>query len=128
MIYSTQIKDNIKDQIIIIFDKSLINQKWVLFSDISLAYSKKTERNIFENISKIKNLDFETFERKWWEKELEIRKKKWAEFLVKDKIDFSFAKSIICFDKQVKEKIESMLKEKWYNIEVYFKNYKLDFF
>jgi len=128
MIYSNQIRENINDQIIIIFDWELIKQRWVLFSDISLAYKDKSEENIFDDISKIKNLDFSIFERKGWEDDIEIRKKKWAEVLIRDKIDFWFAKSIICFDFFLKQKIEKILEEKWYNLEVVYKDYIAYFF
>ncbi len=124
MIYSTKIRENINNQIVILFDWNLINDDWVAFSDVSLAYSDIAEDNLFDDLDLLKNLDFSLFEKKWWENDISIRKKKWAEVLVKKRIDFKYAREIIYFDKSKKEIIENILKEKWYNIPITYNNYE----
>lgn len=124
MIYSTKIKENITNQIIIIFDWNLMLNDWIVFSDVSLAYTDITENNLFDDLDFLKNLDFSLFEKKWWENDISIRRKKWAEVLVKKRIDFKYAKEIIYFDKSKKEIIENILKEKWYNIPITYNNYE----
>lgn len=124
MLYSTKIRENINNQIIIVFDWNLITNDWIAFSDVSLAYSDITEDNLFDNLDFLKNLDFSLFENKWWENDITIRRKKWAEVLVKKRIDFKYAREILYFDKSKKEIIENILKDKWYNIPIKYNNYE----
>ncbi len=124
MIYSTKVKENLCNQIIIIFDWNIMLTDWIAFSDISLAYKDITENNIFIDLSALVDFDFSIFEKKWWENVDVVRRKKWAEVLVKKRIDFKYAKEIIYFDKSKKELIENILKEKWYNISITYNNYE----
>lgn len=124
MIYSTKIKENIINQIIIIFDWNLLTNHGIIFSDVSLAYSDITENNLFDDLNFLNNFDFSIFEKKWWENDISVRRKKWAEVLVKKRIDFKYAREIIFFDKSKREVIENILKEKWYNIPITYNNYE----
>ena len=124
MMYSTKIRENIFNQIILVFNWDLLLKKEVIFSDISLAYQDISENNIFDNLEKLKNIDFWIFEKKWWENDINIRKKKWAEVLVKKRIDFIWVKEIIYFDESKKEEIEWILKENGFNIKITYNNYE----
>ena len=54
----------------------------------------------------------------------EIRKKKWAEVLVSKRIDFSFVKSIICFNINSKMIIEDILLKNSINLYIDVKKYE----
>lgn len=124
MLYSTKVRENITNQILIIFDWNLMLNDWIVFSDISLAYSDITEENLFNDLDFLRSLNFSIFEKKWWENDTIVRRKKWAEVLVKNRIDFKDAKKIIYFDEKKKESIEKLLKDKWYNIPITYNNYE----
>jgi len=124
MIYSNKISSNIKNQIILKIDWNILTEKWVLFSDISLAYWDVNENNIFDNLSFLKKFDFSIFNKKWRENDIEIRKKKWAEVLVSKRIDFSFVKSIICFNINSKMIIEDILLKNSINLYIDVKKYE----
>ena len=114
MIYSTKVKENITNQIIVVFDWNIMLNDGVIFSDISLAYKDITENNLFKDLNKLSLLDFSIF----------ARKKKWAEVLVKKRIDFRYTKEIICFDTSKIEIIREILKEKWFSIPITHNNYE----
>jgi len=124
MMYSAKIKENITNQIIVIFDGNLMLQDDIAYSNVSLAYSNITEKNIFSDLEYLKYIDFSIFKKKWWEDDSMIRRKKGAEVLVKKRIDFKDAKKIIYFDESKKELIENILKDKWYNIPITYNNYE----
>ena len=123
MMYSTKIKENISNQMILIFDWSLILEKWVIFSDVSLAYSNISVDNIFDDLGELNKINYSIFNQKWWENDINIRKKKWAEVLIKNRVDFRWVKEIIYFDKKKKNEIESILKENKFNITITYNNY-----
>lgn len=124
MVYSTKIRENIDNQIIIIFDWNIMLNDWIVYSDVSLAYKDITENNLFDDLNILNDLDFSIFEKKWWEDDIAIKRRKWAEVLVKKRIDFKYAKEIIYFDKSKKEAIEAILKEKWYNLTITYNKYE----
>jgi len=125
MLYSAKIKENIENQILLIIDWKILLEKWVIFSDVSLAYQDVSEKNIFSDLNKLENLDFNIFNKKWWEDNVLLRKKKWAEVLVRKRIDFNFIKEIIYFDKNKKNEIKNILYKKWFShIPITYNNYE----
>lgn len=124
MLFSNKVRSNISQNIIIVIDSCILNIDTTLFSDISLAYNDISEENIYSDIADLNKINFDIISKKWWIDNKVVNRIKWAEVLVKDKLDIAYFSKIIYFDETKKSLIENIVKKNWCAISIKYESYE----